>query len=109
MDFPAIRWTLSHMRELGTTANVRPGGSGPSQFERSDRAAEIDVLTFVDMNGRTSRFEALYDTYVEGIAVLHRGRIVYERCFGALEFHLPCGLLGVEVWPPARGEPGVYQ
>ncbi|MER9128126.1 beta-lactamase family protein, partial [Mesorhizobium sp. M0959] len=31
----------------------------------------------------------LFDTYADGIVVLHRGRIVYERYFGALEPHLP--------------------
>lgn len=89
-DFPQIRWSFSHMRELMPTASVWRGRSTPSQFERNDRSAEIEALTFADMDGRTHRFdEALFDTYTDGIVVLHRGRIVYERYFGALEPHLP--------------------
>ncbi|MGR4932692.1 serine hydrolase domain-containing protein [Bradyrhizobium sp. CAR08] len=89
-DFPQNRWSLSHMRELVATVNVWRGRGMPSQFERSDKSAQIDALKFADMDGRTRRFdEALFDTYTDGILVLHRGRIVYERYFGALEPHLP--------------------
>lgn len=89
-DFPEIRWSLSHMRELGATVNVWRGQGGPSPLERNDRTADIDVLTFVDRHGRARQFnEALLDTYADGIVVLHCGRIVYERYFGALEPHVP--------------------
>jgi hypothetical protein len=40
------------------------------------------------MDGRPITFgRALEETYADGIAVLHRGRIVFERYFGALEPH----------------------
>ncbi|TXR50547.1 serine hydrolase domain-containing protein [Phyllobacterium endophyticum] len=88
--FPQLRWSLTHMRELAATANIWRGGGTPSSLEHWDRSAEIDLLTFQDMDGHTRRFdEALYDTYTDGIAVLHRGRVIYERYFGALEPHLP--------------------
>lgn len=87
--FPQLRWSLSHMRELVPTVNV-PRGPASVALDRSDRAADIEALTFVDMDGRARRFdEALFDSYADGIVVLHRGRIVYERYFGALEPHLP--------------------
>ncbi|MER8880795.1 serine hydrolase [Mesorhizobium sp. M0684] len=93
LNFPQLRWSLSHMRELVPTVNVWRGQGGSALFDRSDRAADIDALTFTDENGRMRRFdEALYDTYTDGIVVLHRGRIVYERYFGALEPHLPHAL-----------------
>ena len=39
---------------------------------------------------RTRRWdESLHDTYTDGIVVLHRGRRVYERYFGALQAHVP--------------------
>lgn len=88
--FPQIRWSLSHMRELTATVNVQRGPGAPSNLERLDRTSEIDALAFTDANGRSRGFEeALFDTYADGILVLHRGRIVYERYFGALEQHLP--------------------
>lgn len=90
LDPPHNRWSLSHMRELMATVNVWRGGGPAHQFERSDKTSEIDALRFVDTNGRTCRFnEALFDTYTDGILVLHRGQIIYERYFGALEPHLP--------------------
>lgn len=90
MDFPQIRWSLSHMRELLATVNVWRGRGSPSSLYRSDTVAGIDALTFADTDGRTRRFDqALFDTYADGIVVLHRGRVVYERYFGALSDELP--------------------
>ncbi|RWI71971.1 serine hydrolase [Mesorhizobium sp.] len=87
--FPQLRWSLSHMRELRPTVQVWRGRGGSSQLEVSNRSTEVDALTFVDMDGRSNRFdEALFDTYTDGILVLHRGRVIYERYFGALEPHV---------------------
>lgn len=89
-SFPKIRWSLSHMRELTATVNVWRGPGAPSHFERHLRTSDIEALAFTDANGRSRGFEeALFDTYTDGIVILHRGRIVYERYFGALEPHLP--------------------
>ncbi|MBB6305579.1 MULTISPECIES: serine hydrolase domain-containing protein [Rhizobium] len=90
LDFPQIRWSLSHMRELRPTLNVRRGGSVSSPLEYEDMSETIDALTFTDMNGRVRTFaDALFDTYTDGFLVLRRGRIIYERYFGALQRHLP--------------------
>lgn len=90
LNFPQIRWSLSHMRELVATVNVWRGHGAASHLKSENRAGEIDALRFTDLNGRSRRFdEALFDTYTDGLIVLHRGRIVYERYFGALEQHVP--------------------
>jgi hypothetical protein len=92
LDFPQIRWSLAHMRELAATVAVRRGDAPRLSFGAPDHddAASIDELSFADMNGRHRRFgEALFDTYTDGIVVLHRGRVLYERYFGALEPHIP--------------------
>lgn len=84
-EFPEARWSLSHIRELLPTVNVTRGPGAPSPLDRDDMSAEIDALTFEDVSGRIHRFdESLFDTYTDGIMVLHRGRVVYERYFGAL-------------------------
>lgn len=92
LEFPQIRWTLSHMRELVPTVNVWRGeapASALGQPQPGDESA-IDSLPFTDMQGRARRWdEALHDTYTDGILVLHRGRCVYERYFGALAKHVP--------------------
>jgi CubicO group peptidase (beta-lactamase class C family) len=92
LDFPQIRWSLSHMRELVPTAAIWRGNGAASELgtAAAGSAAAIDSLAFEDMQGRTLNWpQSLQDTYTDGIVVLHRGRRVYERYFGALQPHLP--------------------
>jgi CubicO group peptidase (beta-lactamase class C family) len=92
LQFPQIRWTLSHMRELTPTAQVRRGAGAPSDLGVAPQGLEasIDALTFADMRGETlSWAQSLQRTYADGIVVLHRGRRIYERYFGALQPHRP--------------------
>lgn len=92
LEFPRNRWALSHMRELVPTVNVWRGSRRSFDFGAPATADEtaIDRMTFVDLNGqRLGWAESLADTYTDGIAVLHRGRLVYERYRGALRPELP--------------------
>jgi len=95
LTFPRNRWALSHMRELIPTAGVRRGAGAPGDLGIAATAAAaaaraIDELTFTDLDGRRRRWvDSLADTYTDGIAVLHRGRLVYERYRGALHRELP--------------------
>ncbi len=86
MQFPQLRWSFSHWRELMPTVAV-PRGPGPaSALERAERS-DLDAVSFLPM-GRTQPMtwaESLQANYTDGIVVLHRGRIVYERYAGALE------------------------
>jgi CubicO group peptidase (beta-lactamase class C family) len=99
LKFPEIRWSLSHVRELLPTVPVWRGGGKASDLGAladalSDRtapvctASPIDALTFHDLHGRQlSWAQSLLDTYTDGIVVLHRGRRIFERYFGALQPH----------------------
>jgi CubicO group peptidase (beta-lactamase class C family) len=92
LEFPQIRWTLSHMRELVPTAAVWRGSGPASELGAAlpGGSSPIDSLTFEDMHGRKQTWaESLHNTYTDGIVVLHRGRRVYERYFGALQPHVP--------------------
>jgi len=92
LEFPQIRWTLSHMRELAPTANVWRGGAAASDLGQAPHGLEaaIDALAFEDLQGRRVTWaQSLQQTYADGIVVLHRGRRVYERYFGALEAQRP--------------------
>jgi CubicO group peptidase (beta-lactamase class C family) len=92
LGFPRNRWALSHMRELIPTVNVWRGTGGSNDLGKPSAADEagIDGLTFEDMEGRRRRWvDSLADTYTDGIAVVHRGRLVYERYRGALRRELP--------------------
>jgi CubicO group peptidase (beta-lactamase class C family) len=92
LDFPQIRWVLSHLRELLPTVNVWRG-NGPVRELAPDSASEqddIDRLRFDSLDGRPCHWgQSLPDTYTDGIVVLHRGRMVYQRYFGALKPQLP--------------------
>jgi hypothetical protein len=84
--FPAMRWTVCHFRELMPTKHVSRGLAAPLRLRRAPRGDIDDVNFEVRGSGRTMTWsEALDATYTDGIVVLHRGRIVYERYFGCLE------------------------
>ena len=86
--FPNSRWILSHQRETGPTTNVRRGPGAARLLERAERD-DLDAVPLTDMNGRTLTWgQSLAENYTDGIVVLHRGKIIQERYFGALEPHL---------------------
>jgi hypothetical protein len=88
--FPQTRWTFSHWREVFPTRNVARGTGPVSALPRAERD-DIDTVSFVPM-GATAPMtwrESLAVNYTDGIVVLHRGRIVYERYFGALTAERP--------------------
>ncbi len=90
LGFPELRWSLSHMRELAPTACIWRGTDEPSDLGLVTRDSEsaVEALSFLDINGeRLSWTESLRRTYTDGILILHRGRRIYERYFGALQPH----------------------
>lgn len=81
--FPKTRWAFSHMRELAPTVGIRREGPA-SLLPRAERA-DLDAVRFTTLDGRTMTWrESLDANYTDGIVVLQRGRIVYERYLGAL-------------------------
>jgi CubicO group peptidase (beta-lactamase class C family) len=92
LDFPQIRWSLSHMRELVPTVAVWRGPGAASDLGLAGGAFEsdIDALAFDDLHGRRRTWrDSLAHTYTDGIIVMHRGECVYERYFGALQPQRP--------------------
>jgi len=84
--FPKFRWTFSNSRQLGPTTNVSRGLGAASPLPRAERD-DLDAVTFTPL-GKTEPMtwaQSLGANYTDGIVVLHRGRIVYERYFGALK------------------------
>jgi CubicO group peptidase (beta-lactamase class C family) len=78
--FPKTRWAFSHMRELVPTVAV-PRGTGPvSVLPRAERQ-DLDAVTFTPIGTRASMtWQQAFDAnYTDGIVVLHRGHVVYER------------------------------
>ena len=82
-NFPQLRWAWSNIRQLVPTVGVWRGPGPASVLPRAEQ--ELGKLKLKTMDGRPITFDqALAETYADGIAVLHRGRIVFERYFGAL-------------------------
>lgn len=83
--FPQTRWAFSHWRELLPTVRVARGDDPASRFERAERT-DIDGLAFVPIGASAPMTwpQSLAANYTDGLVVLHRGRIVYERYAGAL-------------------------
>ena len=82
---PQTRWSFSHIRELMPTRVVSHGTGPASVFPRSERS-DIDAVRFHPIGATESMTweQSLAANYTDGILILHRGRIVYERYFGAL-------------------------
>ncbi len=86
-SFPKLRWSVCHFRELLPTDVVSRGLGAPAPLPSDLDEAAIDALTFRPMGSReTMTFrESLGANYTDGMLILHRGRIVYERYSGCLD------------------------
>ncbi len=72
-----IRWCFRNVRRMFPTAPI-PRGTGPvAAFERAP--LDLDRLTFRNDGGEATIERWLAETFTDGVLVLHRGRIVYER------------------------------
>lgn len=83
--FPQLRWSFSNFRQLVPTTQVSRGTGAPVPLPRALRT-DLDTVRFVPL-GKTEPItwaQAFDANYTDGIVVLHKGRIVYERYAGAL-------------------------
>ena len=84
--FPRTRWSFSHVRETVPTANVWRGAGAASPLPSGTSPVQIEAVTFKPLGGdQTLNFaQMISGTYTDGILVMHRGKVVYEKYFGAL-------------------------
>lgn len=84
-QFPAMRWSVSNFRQLMPTINVSRGLGAPVALPLA-LSSDIDSLRFTPIGAKQAMSweQSLAATYTDGILVLHRGKIVYERYFGVL-------------------------
>jgi CubicO group peptidase (beta-lactamase class C family) len=84
-EFPALRWSVVHVRQLLPTVGVSRGlgASSTLTYELDQR---IDSLRFQPRNGGDSMsWEAsLWENYTDGMLIMHQGKVVYERYFSEL-------------------------
>ena len=92
-SFPKLRWSVCHLREFLPTEEISRGLGAPvpldypSPSDFADLAREIDALTFTPQNSDEEMTweESLYANYTDGMLIMHKGEVVYERYFGCLE------------------------
>ena len=85
-SFPKLRWTVCHIREFLPTKQVSRGlGSATPLNYALD--GEIDSIKFkpTGENREITWKESLSSNYTDGILILHKGNIVYEKYFGCLD------------------------
>ncbi len=81
--FPQSRWSFSNMRQLVPTVAVSRGDGPVTPLPRAERT-DLDAVKFTTLDGREMTWgESIAANYTDGIVVLHKGRIVYEKFLGA--------------------------
>lgn len=84
--FPQMRWSVSNFRQLMPTVNISRG-LRPSEEISLQENNKIDSLRFKPMGSEkeVSWSQSLKENYTDGIIIVHRGSIIYERYFGVLD------------------------
>jgi CubicO group peptidase (beta-lactamase class C family) len=91
LKYPNSRWAFHHMRELGPTASVRRGAGAATALKAAPR--DLDGMTFQDPQGASISFADWQgSTYTDGLLVLHKGKVVYERTFAGMDAAQPHAL-----------------
>ncbi|MBQ8106947.1 MAG: serine hydrolase [Afipia sp.] len=86
--FPNTRWSFSHFRELVPTAAVSRGEGPVVPLPRAEK--DLGAVAITTMDGKAITFnDAMQLTYTDGIVVLHKGKIIYEKYFGEGSPQLP--------------------
>lgn len=80
--FPKTRWSFSNYSRFFSTAVVSRGPAF-TPLPRAERT-DLDGVTFTPLGGGAAMTwgEALPATYTDGVLILHKGKVVYERYFG---------------------------
>ena len=84
--FPALRYSVVHMREFMPTVNVPRDNVVPVSHFEYELDDKIDTVTFQPTGEmrKVSWLESLDLNYTDGIIVLHKGKVVYEKYFAEL-------------------------
>jgi CubicO group peptidase (beta-lactamase class C family) len=91
LRFPNGRWAFHHMRELGPTVQVWRGDEQPSLVREAPQA--MDTLRLEDDKGaQITLADWQRTTFTDGLLVLHRGAIVYQRHYAGMAAHQPHSL-----------------
>lgn len=88
LEFPNLRWSTNHWRELAPTKQVFRGAGPVAELPRNGR--DLSRIRIKTLAGEDMSFaEALEATYIDGFVVLHKGSIVFEEYRGEGAPELP--------------------
>lgn len=91
LRFPNGRWAFHHMRELGPTAQVWRGDEKPSVLRETP--LDLGSIGFEDdKGGKTSLAGWQRATFTDGLLVLHKGQVVYQKHYSGMVAHQPHSL-----------------
>jgi CubicO group peptidase (beta-lactamase class C family) len=80
---PWNRWSFQHVREILPTAEVWRGTGPESVLPQVPQ--DLGSIIFERLGGASTTIETfLDDSYTDGLIVLHRGRILWERYFNGM-------------------------
>ncbi|WP_303919467.1 serine hydrolase [Treponema berlinense] len=79
-EFPALRYSVNHIREFYPTRAVS-AGNGKKYTVKTRLDPAIDNITFTPWDAqKPMTFEqSLAANYTDGIIIMHKGKIVYEK------------------------------
>ena len=92
-SFPKLRWSVCHLREFLPTEQISRGLGAPAPLdylvpaEFADMRDQIDALSFTPMDSTKQMTwkESLDANYTDGMLIMHKGRVIYERYSGCLQ------------------------
>ena len=84
-QFPALRYSVVHMREFLPTTGVSKGLKAPSKLIYQ-LDSNINNLTFTPWYSKDKMTweQSLQENYTDGMIIIHDGKVVFERYFGEL-------------------------
>jgi CubicO group peptidase (beta-lactamase class C family) len=85
-QWPQIRWSFAHQREMTPTARVSRGNGRVAVLPVALRS-DLDAVTFIPL-GRSEAMTwaaAVEAVYADAVLILHKGRIVHERYYGVMK------------------------
>jgi CubicO group peptidase (beta-lactamase class C family) len=85
-EFPQLRYSVNHMREFFPTRAVKSSEDKKYTVKvKLDKNIDSIKFNYWDSQKETTFEESLYDNYTDGIIIMHKGKIIYERYFGGLK------------------------
>ena len=92
---PFIRWSFQHLREVIPTQRIARGIASRPLQDADDPLVVDDVAVTRLESGRSTLGAVLVDTWTDAVLIVHNGRVVLERYFGAMSVDTPHLLMSV--------------